>query len=269
VVAVDPRAYAELHDITMRQGAITDLGPGGIIVTESPADGYRVTLGNTVTVTIGEQVSRPRIVATLPEMLSPGQQDLLPLSSVPATTLASSPAEVLVDLEPGTTIRQFSTTVEKDHLGSVTSVDTSVREFAAEQNKANVNILTVLLGLSGLYAAMGVINTVVMAGSERKREFASLRLAGMTRRQVRRTALLESLIVGGIGLALGGLVVAGAVYAVALMTDHALGVAVVSIPWPLVAAIAVGSLLVVGLTTLATTYAALRPPPVHLTAARE
>jgi hypothetical protein len=44
---------------------------------------------------------------------------------------------------------------------------------------------------------------------------------------------------------------------------------VVSIPWTVVAAIAVGSLLVVGLTTVATTYAALRQPPVHLTAARE
>jgi putative ABC transport system permease protein len=228
-----------------------------------------VTLGNTVTVTIGDHVSHPKIVATLPEMLSPGQQDLLPMSSVPATTLASAPAEVLVDLKPGTSIKQFSATVDKAHLGTVMSVDASVREFAAEQNKANVNLLTVLLALSGLYAAMGVINTVVMAGSERKREFASLRLTGMTRRQVRRTALLESLIVGSIGLALGGLVVAAAVYAVALMTDHALGVAVVSVPWPLVAAIAVGSLVVVALTTLATTRAATRGSPMQVTAARE
>jgi putative ABC transport system permease protein len=269
IVAVDPHAYAELHDVTMRQGAITDLGDGGIIVTESPVDGYRVTLGDRVTVTIGDHVSHPRIVATLPEMLSPGQQDLLPMSSVPAGTLASSRAEVLVDLEPGTSISQFSTTVGKAHLGTVMSVDASVRDFADQQNKANVNILKVLLGLSGLYAAMGVVNTVVMAGSERKREFAALRLAGMTRRQVMRIALLESLIVGSIGLALGGLVVAGAVYAVSLMTANALGVAVVSIPWPLVAAIAVGSLVVVGLTTSATTYAATRRSPMQLTAARE
>jgi putative ABC transport system permease protein len=269
IVAVDPRAYAELHDITMSQGAIADLRPGSIIVTEGPAEGYRVTLGDPVTVTIGDQVVHPRIVAALPEMLSPGQQDLLPLSSVQTRALASAPADVLVDLERGTTIHQFSNTVEIAHLGTVMSVDASVRKFAEQQNQTNVNILAVLLSLSGLYAAMGVINTLVMAGSERKREFAVLRLSGMTRRQVMRSALLESLIVGAIGLALGGLVVLAAVYAVSLMTAHALGVAVVSIPWPLVSAIALGSMVVVGATTRVTTYAATRRSPMQLAAARE
>ena len=102
---------------------------------------------------------------------------------------------------------------------------------------------------------MGVINTVVMAGSERKREFASLRLTGMTRRQVKRTALLDD----HPAVALDDV----------LMTDHALGVAVVSIPWPLVTAIALGSLVVVALTALATTHAATRRSPMQLTAACE
>lgn len=65
------------------------------------------------------------------------------------------------------------------------------------------------MGLAGLYALMAVVNSVVIAGTERRREFAVSRVTGMTQPQVVRTAVVEATAVEVIGLVLG-CVVAGA-----------------------------------------------------------
>jgi putative ABC transport system permease protein len=45
---------------------------------------------------------------------------------------------------------------------------------------------------------------VVIAGSDRREEFAVARLTGLTRAQVVRATLTESLTVTGLGIGLGG-----------------------------------------------------------------
>jgi putative ABC transport system permease protein len=60
-----------------------------------------------------------------------------------------------------------------------------------------------VIGVSVLFAAIAVINTMTMSTSERVREFALLRLIGGTTRQVKLMVLGESLIVLAMGLAIG------------------------------------------------------------------
>jgi putative ABC transport system permease protein len=64
-------------------------------------------------------------------------------------------------------------------------------------------ILYVLLALSVIISLFGIINTLVLTVFERTREIGMLRAIGMTRRQIRRMILHESIITALIGAALG------------------------------------------------------------------
>ena len=62
-----------------------------------------------------------------------------------------------------------------------------------------------LLALGFVVAAFGIANTLAMNVLEQTREIALLRVVGMTRRQVRRTILVQAVIMGIIGLAGGAI----------------------------------------------------------------
>ena len=64
-------------------------------------------------------------------------------------------------------------------------------------------VLYVLLALSVIISLFGIINTLVLTVYERTREIGMLRAIGMTRRQIRRMILHESIITALIGAALG------------------------------------------------------------------
>src|SRR5690606_12107575 len=64
--------------------------------------------------------------------------------------------------------------------------------------------LAVILG----YIAIAVVNTLVMATGERRREFALMQLVGSTRRQVRAMMRIESVMVVLLATALGVVVAA-------------------------------------------------------------
>lgn len=70
-----------------------------------------------------------------------------------------------------------------------------------EQQNAEVNLLA--MGLVLAFTAIAVVNTLAMSVSERFREFALLRLAGATRRQVLRMLRTETLSVLILATALG------------------------------------------------------------------
>lgn len=66
-------------------------------------------------------------------------------------------------------------------------------QAARQQENAEVNLL--VMGLVLAFTAIAVVNTLAMSVSERFREFALLRLAGATRRQVLRMLRIETLSV--------------------------------------------------------------------------
>ncbi|MER5278529.1 FtsX-like permease family protein [Streptomyces sp. NPDC002809] len=70
-----------------------------------------------------------------------------------------------------------------------------------QQENADVNLLA--MGLVLAFTAIAVVNTLAMSVSERLKEFALLRLAGATRRQVLRMLRIEALSVLLVATALG------------------------------------------------------------------
>ncbi|MFJ6690217.1 ABC transporter permease [Streptomyces sp. NPDC091294] len=73
----------------------------------------------------------------------------------------------------------------------------------AERQQANAEVNLLAMGLVLAFTAIAVVNTLAMSVSERVREFALLRLAGATRRQVLRMLRTEALSLLLLATALG------------------------------------------------------------------
>jgi putative ABC transport system permease protein len=113
-------------------------------------------------------------------------------------------------------------------------------------------LFDVLALIAVIVASLGIVNTLTMNVFERVREIGVLRAAGMTRRQVWRSVVVEAGITGLVGAICGvatGLVVGALMVVLAGgRYDIAIGV-----PW---AAVAVAFVLGVGLAMLAAAYPA-------------
>ena len=76
-----------------------------------------------------------------------------------------------------------------------------------QQTRAGNNLgLWVLLGPAGLYAAIAIVNSVLVGASQRRSQLRTIALLGATRDQLRRMALWEAGLVGAAALLVGGAV---------------------------------------------------------------
>ena len=142
----------------------------------------------------------------------------------------------------------------------------AVGTLQAERGQANAEVNHVAMGLILAFTAIAVVNTFAMSISERAREFALLRLAGATRRQVLRMLRTEALAVLLLATVLGSGI------ALAVLTGFSVGMTGTAAPavLPLVLAAVVGVAWLLALTATALPgRAALKPRPVTLATARE
>ncbi|WP_216216211.1 FtsX-like permease family protein [Amycolatopsis aidingensis] len=263
--AVHPAAYQRTHLRGMAGGSLADLHGSTVAIRPMSAAG----LGETVTVRFGEQERRLRVVAILPESMGGGPELLVPPEVVPPALLADAPAQTILRLAPGAAAGAVAAEIEAAGLGTVRTVPEWIARSTEEQQDTQAGVMTVVMGLGGLYALVAVINSVVIAAAERRPEFAVARVSGLRRGQVVRMALLESWTVTAIGLLLGGLAAAATLFGITAALERITGVAVFAVPWPLVGAVVLGAFAVVGVTSLWTTVSATRANPVSLVTASE
>lgn len=262
-LAAESDAYGTTREVGVAGGNLADLRGPAIAVSPSVAVSLDWEVGSTRQIRIAGQDHEVRIAALLPGTVS-GPYFLLSPDLVPPD---AGPWRQIVRLADGADERQVATRLQE--FGSVTTVDQWIAETAAAQDRATLNIMIVLLGMTMLYTVIAIINAVVIAASARRREFAAARVTGLSRGQVVRMALWESQAVVVIGLFLGCLAAAGSVLGVSVAIHNLIGITVISIQWPLLIALACGAIGVVGLTCVATTLAATRTSPIRLVASRE
>lgn len=259
IVAIDPDAYRRTQRLRPASGSLDRLRGATIAIGPGLSD-EPIRRKPPVVARIGDRRVRLRIVAVMPAVLENGADTfLVPRELIPDELAARSPAETIVQVAPGASVREVADRIRAAGLGTVRTVSEWADARVAAQTRGNRDIMLVLLGMSGLYAAIAVVNALVMAGAERRVEFAVARLTGLSRGQVIRAALVESCAVVAIGLLLGGLVAAAALS----------GLQVIAVPWTLLLLLALGAFLVGGATTVLTAWWATRPAPVALASARE
>ncbi|GAA0271003.1 FtsX-like permease family protein [Actinomadura nitritigenes] len=110
------------------------------------------------------------------------------------------------------------------------SDQTSLKKDAHKQVDGFVTFLSILLAMSVIIAAVGVVNTLALSVIERTREIGLLRAIGISRRQLRRMIRLESIVIAVFGALLGtGIGVAFGAAMQNALKDKGLGV--LSIPY--------------------------------------
>ncbi|MEO3824487.1 ABC transporter permease [Actinomadura sp. B10D3] len=113
----------------------------------------------------------------------------------------------------------------KDYPNLKVSDQASLKADARKQINGFVTFLTILLVMSVIIAAVGVINTLALSVIERTREIGLLRAIGISRRQLRRMVRLESIMIAVFGAALGmGIGVAFGAALQNALADQGLGV---------------------------------------------
>jgi putative ABC transport system permease protein len=261
-LAIDPAAYAETHRLDVPAGDLADLRGAAVAVVPSAVDG-RERVGDPLRVRMAGELRELRIVAILPETLA-GPYFLLPHELAPAD---AGPRQYVVGLAPGADAA--SVTGRLAGFGEVLTTEEWIGRYADEQQQMSIDIMVVLLGMAMLYTVIAIVNAVVISGSDRRGEFAAARVTGLTRGQVIRVALWESLAVVMIGLLLGGITAATTALGVSAAVKDLVGLSVLSVPWPLLAGLVVGVTAIVGVSTVLTTRSATRTPAIRLAAARE
>jgi putative ABC transport system permease protein len=133
----------------------------------------------------------------------------------------------------------------------------AVSDQQAKQNQVGLELL---LGIAIAYSAIGIAGTFLMSAAGRRSELALLHQTGAIRRQVAWFIAAEALVLTLIGIVLSAGVSAlilGGLYA-ALAGEA--GSASIILPWPLVAAILAGCVVIAVLTSTLPAWFQLRRP---------
>ncbi|MEU4287126.1 FtsX-like permease family protein [Kribbella sp. NPDC026596] len=254
-IGIDPQAYQQTHKLRPRKGSLDRLTGRAIVIGPGmAAEGYK--LGSTLKIALGNRTMPVKVVAIMPETLDVSENFFIPRGLLPA----GGRTETLVKVASGSASGQVAAEVG----GRVQTVGEWAEGRGAAQQRSNAGLFAALMGLAGIFAAVAVVNAVVMSTADRRREFALARMAGLTRGQVVAVALVESATVVVVGVLLGS-VVAGA--ALAGIAAGPYGLAALAIPWRLLGLIFGTALAVVGAAAALTAHQATRPHP--LSAARD
>ncbi|MGW2462897.1 ABC transporter permease [Streptomyces sp. NPDC001761] len=189
---VTPAGLTRTWDPKVTAGSLDLLGPGTVAVSELAADQQHLTPGSTLKLTLGD-----------------GTPATLTVAAVYARGLGFGDLTLAHDLVARHVDNPLASSVLVRTTRTQTQLATTLREFPgvrilspaaadalqADRQQANAEVNYLAMGLVLAFTAIAVVNTLAMSVAERVREFALLRLAGATRRQVLRMLRTEALSV--------------------------------------------------------------------------
>lgn len=205
-VAVDPEATAKVFDIGMVEGTVESLTTGGVLVDDDEARDRQVTVGDTVQFTFANGTTHALTVEgiytedelagnfvvthALHERSGVDQFDFsVYIMKAPGVSDADAQAAIaeLSDAYPNAELQSRSEYIDAQ----------------AGQIDQLVNLMYGLLALAVVIALFSIANSMALSIYERTRELGLLRAVGTTRRQIRRSVRLESVLVAVLGSGLG------------------------------------------------------------------
>ncbi|MFF5856491.1 ABC transporter permease [Streptomyces sp. NPDC012751] len=197
---VTPAGLTRTWDPGVTAGSLGRLGPGTVAVSELAAEQRHLRPGSTLRLTLGD-----------------GTPATLTVAAVYARGLGFGDLTLAHDLVARHVDNPLASSVLVGTTRTQTELATTLREFPAlrvlspaaadvlraDRQRTNAEVGYLAMGLVLAFTAIAVVNTLAMSVAERVREFALLRLAGATRRQVLRMLRTEALSVLFLATALG------------------------------------------------------------------
>ncbi len=207
IAAVDPASYGTLITPGMTSGTHA-LDAGTIVVSSANRFTQHLRVGDPVTVTVGTRTQTLTVAGTAP-LAMPGIERIDALVSWDRFTDLAGPGDDTVVLAKAAP--QVSATSSRDALDQVAfayplvqinSIADLTSDLSAQINSL-IGLFGGLLGIAMLIALFGIANTLSLSVVERTRESATMRAIGLTRTQLRVTLLIEALLMGVVGAAIG------------------------------------------------------------------
>ncbi|MFJ9799011.1 ABC transporter permease [Streptomyces sp. NPDC101145] len=266
---VTPEKLPRTIDLGVVDGDIADLRGGTLAMEDSQAGLLGKSVGDRVELRLGDGTPvRLKLVATYERAMGFGEMTV-PEEVLAGHTTARSPGQLLVRVRDGgdraavgSALRALAEEYPALSVKDGDGFSAGVREEATLAAWVNLAGLAMILA----YIAIAVVNTLVVATAARSREFALMRLIGMTRRQVIRTVRWESLLMCALAVLLGT--------AMAVLPLAALSVGFLGRPLPagspLVYVSVVAGTVVLGMvSTMLPVRLALRAKPVEAIGVRD
>ncbi|MBB1156542.1 ABC transporter permease [Amycolatopsis dendrobii] len=193
---------AKTMDLAVSSGNLADLAPGKVALSASAASTLGVKVGDRIKLNLPDGFAAAPAVVAVYQRGSGFGDVTLAHEDVFAHSSRQLDQQILVRARPGTDLASLSA----KYPGLTVSAKAGLSD--EQRNAATASALSSALPLVLVFAyiALAVANTLVMTTLARTREFALLRLVGMTRDQVLKVLRIEALTVVLIAVAAGSAV---------------------------------------------------------------
>jgi putative ABC transport system permease protein len=254
VVGVDSKTAFGIFDVQPLQGNQDNLGRDAIAVYKTQATDHHLKIGSYIPVQFAGTGTRLMRVALIYGSNEPAGNYFLGISAYQANFTNQYDYQVFVKKAPGLSSAAALAaikTITSHYPGATVLNEAQYKAQTAQPINQILGLIYVLLALAVVIALLGIGNTLALSIFERIQEIGLLRAVGMTRRQLRSTIHLESVVIALQGTVLGLLIGVSFGWAI----THALNLlntSVVSIPYRTLVAIVI-------LAALGGIIAAVRP----------
>lgn len=205
ITGVDPQDIQQALSLTVTEGSLDDLEPGTVALDSDTATEIGAGVGTVIQVlgvvgpvdldvvaiyeAAGGFTGYVVDLTTARDLGASAQDNVVYVIKQPQAEAATVQADLDVALEPFPNVQLLDQSAFKDSIG--------------DQIGQLLNFLFALLVLAVLIALLGIVNTLALSVFERTREIGLLRAVGMLRSGIRRTIVLEALIIAVFGAVLG------------------------------------------------------------------
>lgn len=262
VVAVDPVAFRATNAQQPARGDVSDFDARGIVFGPGLDSTMLADRYDTIEVLIDDRPVRLGEAARMGETLAGEDGFYLDRSIVPARLL-DGPTTVVVQLLPGADAAAVGRALRAAGAADVRRPGEITPAENAAADAENRGVMAAIVGLGSGYALISVLSTLAISVGQRRGELATLRLAGLTRRQIVGAMVGEALGAIAIGLVLGAVAAVLGLVGLWLATARVYGSPVIAIPWSLLAAITGLTALLTALTAVLAARSALRIPAIR------
>jgi putative ABC transport system permease protein len=239
VAGLDPATAAALVTFGVRTGSLNALHGNGLFVSTLQAARHGWQIGSPVTVSFGEGQPRTLHVAgTFADKRFLGDDYLMPIDSLfhDMRSQASDAGMLLIQATPGTRPGSLPATLAPllTRYPGLTLLTSAQYRSARAADLGDIShilgLLTALVALTDILAALGIASALTLSITERTRELAVLRALGLTRPQLAAMIRAESVITCLLGALPGAAAgaAAGTTIAATLTTDQT-GIATIGV----------------------------------------
>jgi len=251
--AVKPAVVPKVLDVRLKAGAMSTPDDASIVVP----DHWGVGVGESVDVWLADGTpARLRVTGVVAEGQSPDAY----LPSRYATALAPlAYVKLRAGADPTSVERALHAVVAGQDAQVLTKRAWAARAAGSTADASRIGLF-IVLGIVLAYTGIAIVNTLLMASSERGTDISTLRLTGATGGQVLRTLVAESLLAVTVGVLLAAAATGVGLLGLWLALLRLVGPATIAIPWPTLGAVTAAAAALAVLATVLPAWQRLRRP---------